>query len=61
MSNDAPFHGFTAVPNTPMAAVPGIGGGGHRGLQGLLIRVCGVSMDAPFHGGSNDTIFPQCR
>jgi hypothetical protein len=27
-----------------------------RGPQGPLIRVCGVSMDASFHGGSNGTI-----
>ncbi len=27
-----------------------------RGPQGPLIRVCGVSMDSFFQGGSNDTI-----
>ncbi len=25
-------------------------------IVGVVVRVCEVSMDAPFHGGSNDTI-----
>jgi hypothetical protein len=41
---DAPFHGSTAVPMTLLAAVSDIGGGGHKGLQGPQIKVCGVSM-----------------
>ncbi len=29
--------------------------------QGPLNRICGVSMDAPFHSGSNDTISGRVR
>jgi len=29
--------------------------------QGPLLRVCGVSLDAPVHGGSNDTISGRVR
>jgi hypothetical protein len=60
---------FMAFPMTLSAAIFDFGGRRYcrfglnyfRQLQGLLIKICEVSMDAPFHGRSNDIIGGRVR